>query len=69
MNLDTMPHRRLCPKSKQVLLNLAGFLLFMAFTDRLPTVSAAGAPPTSGAVGILNTLFKIGGGVASEQAI
>jgi len=69
MNFDTIPHRRLCPKSKRVLLNLVGFLLFMVFADCLPTASAAGAPQTSGGAGILKNLFKIGGGVASEQAI
>jgi len=69
MNLDAMPHRRLCPKQKRALCHILGSFLFMAFTDRLPTASAAGAPQTSGGVGILKNLFKIGGGVASEQAI
>ena len=43
--------------------------MFLVYAGQPPTASAQGAPVVASAVGILKNLFKIGAGVASQQAI
>ena len=57
------------PTKRRTTMNISCIILFLMYLVQPPTASAQGAPVVASAVGILKNLFKIGAGVASQQAI